>query len=642
MWNEVLDDLIVVKRSGQRVEFNASKIAIAIKKAYESTFNEVDEKKIYKTFEKVLAFINNNYKERKTISVEDIQDVIENILKEEHEDDVYNSFKEYRQRRAASRKVFTEKQQHKFVRAIERVQEQSNSDTKLTPYEMINKFGKIISSEYSKSYILDNKYVRAFEEGNIYIHNLDYFSLGIFSHFNYRFNDRDYLDDLLYEIKNAELEINSIISLGVLDYKLIPYIIKKYKNIIKNMLEKYLHLVGFADFINIKKYDDLLEKCNTISDIDDVLNNLCINDNLKVLVLKLKEDAFKDLNDYIKLIINQTFKILNFDSKKTTKFNISIGFNENVIGQKVKEEVINFLMKNPCLEKINVIFKISDRVKEDDINDIISLVTNQKNVTLLFISSEDVYNLEYFSDGVKVYESASLDNNTSIGKLIVSSTSINLARLGLKYKDKKRELFYEELDGLLDLVKNQMLLIFENIGNKLKNNYQILFNGNVYDDEKLDGNQKIRKVIKSCSLNIGVIGLWECASLLESDALKREKLIMQILKAMNQKCKLYTEESKIKFTLFEPSTVSSRKYLMGIDKSIYGVCKNITDKKYYDRLDDHIKDITKFKDYTKLFNGGILYNMALPSNISNKKLMELIKEMQKEKVGLVKLRVGKS
>ena len=30
MWNEVLEDLIVVKRSGQRVDFNASKIAIAI------------------------------------------------------------------------------------------------------------------------------------------------------------------------------------------------------------------------------------------------------------------------------------------------------------------------------------------------------------------------------------------------------------------------------------------------------------------------------------------------------------------------------------------------------------------------------------------------------------------------------------
>ena len=58
-----------------------------------------------------------------------------------------------------------------------------------------------------------------------------------------------------------------------------------------------------------EKYDDLLEKCNTISDIDDVLNNLCINDNLKVLVLKLKEDAFKDLNDYIKAIKFDELKV---------------------------------------------------------------------------------------------------------------------------------------------------------------------------------------------------------------------------------------------------------------------------------------------------------------------------------------------
>ena len=36
MHNEVLEGLIVVKRSGQRVDFNASKIAIAIKKAFDS------------------------------------------------------------------------------------------------------------------------------------------------------------------------------------------------------------------------------------------------------------------------------------------------------------------------------------------------------------------------------------------------------------------------------------------------------------------------------------------------------------------------------------------------------------------------------------------------------------------------------
>ena len=57
MWNEVLESLVVVKRSGQRVEFNASKIAIAIKKAFDAVYSEVDEKQIYNIFEKYLNIL---------------------------------------------------------------------------------------------------------------------------------------------------------------------------------------------------------------------------------------------------------------------------------------------------------------------------------------------------------------------------------------------------------------------------------------------------------------------------------------------------------------------------------------------------------------------------------------------------------
>ena len=35
--NHSLEDLVVVKRSGQRVEFNSLKIAVAIKNAFDST-----------------------------------------------------------------------------------------------------------------------------------------------------------------------------------------------------------------------------------------------------------------------------------------------------------------------------------------------------------------------------------------------------------------------------------------------------------------------------------------------------------------------------------------------------------------------------------------------------------------------------
>ena len=36
----VLEDLIVVKRSGQRVPFNDTKVAIAIKKGFDSVYEE--------------------------------------------------------------------------------------------------------------------------------------------------------------------------------------------------------------------------------------------------------------------------------------------------------------------------------------------------------------------------------------------------------------------------------------------------------------------------------------------------------------------------------------------------------------------------------------------------------------------------
>ena len=42
---QVLSDLVVVKRSGQRVSFNGTKIAIAIKKAFDNVDVDISLKK---------------------------------------------------------------------------------------------------------------------------------------------------------------------------------------------------------------------------------------------------------------------------------------------------------------------------------------------------------------------------------------------------------------------------------------------------------------------------------------------------------------------------------------------------------------------------------------------------------------------
>ena len=81
MKEDVINDLIVVKRSGQRVPFNRTKIAIAIKKGFDSVYEDYDEKIVNKVLEKVVKIIEKEYQDRKTIGIEEIQDIIE---KEQH------------------------------------------------------------------------------------------------------------------------------------------------------------------------------------------------------------------------------------------------------------------------------------------------------------------------------------------------------------------------------------------------------------------------------------------------------------------------------------------------------------------------------------------------------------------------------
>ena len=167
MESSIFDDLIIVKRSGQRVSFNGAKIAIAIKKAFDSVYDDYDEKNVNKIYSLVLNNISENYSDRKTINVEDIQDIIENVLKEQNFTHVYSSFNEYRLRRSASREAFDKRQHHKFVRATEKLILTVGEEDGRDPTDQLHAFGKTISEEFSKAYLLDSKYVRNHDEANI-------------------------------------------------------------------------------------------------------------------------------------------------------------------------------------------------------------------------------------------------------------------------------------------------------------------------------------------------------------------------------------------------------------------------------------------------------------------------------------------
>jgi len=648
MWNEVLENLIIVKRSGQRVDFNASKIAIAIKKAFDAVYGETDEAEAYKVFESVLKYINDTYKDRKTITVEDIQDIIENHLQSLGYKDVYKAFHEYRQKRSASRKAFSEKQQHKFVKVVENV---TNFDSDLVPKRLLDKFGRIVSSEYTKSYILDNKFLRALEEGNIYIHNLDYFSLGYIPFLHLRLNvnnDDEYLDEFLNNIIDSQNEVCGEVGINNIDILLEEYFLNFYRCKLLYTFKKYFSIKGMLEFINFKKLEESINKISDINIDVEYFNEFVVNRVLSNDFSIIVEDVRENTINYISTTVYRIFNNLRSNYNSSNLYTISVSNKLSLINNIIKESVINYLADNNYIENIHVVFKIIKDLDDSYLSKIASLITNNKNISLSFprnsYNSNESNEVEYFSNGLRVFENINGYERKSNGRMAIASTSINMARLGLRYLNNNNiSNFYEELDKLLELTKNELLLAFETLGNKNKDNYQVLFNGNILGDERLDSGQKIRKVIKAGILNIGLVGLKECVMCFEQDINKQYEFLIKVLTYINNKIKVFSEETKLCFSMFEPSSLSSRKYLIGIDKSIYGIHKNINNKGSYDLIDSS-KFISNNKELAKvqgLLNGGSLIEINISSKINNKKIVDIIKELIDDDIGFVKMKVGK-
>ena len=196
--DELLETIKVVKRNGSKVDFNGTKIAMAIKKGFDSikvTDEEGEESfkygtsDIQKVYKDVINRIEKDYKEKDKIKIEEIQDIIEDILKKDKYEDVYNSFSEYREKRAQSRAAFTEnKRSHKFLKTLEGLalktaaeddakRENGNIDGNSAMGTMLQ-FGSNVSKEFAKTYLMKKKFADAHDEGYIHIHDMDFLAMG--------------------------------------------------------------------------------------------------------------------------------------------------------------------------------------------------------------------------------------------------------------------------------------------------------------------------------------------------------------------------------------------------------------------------------------------------------------------------------
>lgn len=634
-------EIVIIKRNNKKDTFRPEKIAVAIKKGFDSVSNDYTAHDSHLVFTKVIEQINENAKTNPHIAIEDIQDIIEKQLLKLGYDDVYESFSSYRLRRNESRRVFISKQ-HKFLKAIEQltIKDAQEEDAKRENANingdgamgMMLQYGSTIAKEFSKSYLIEPEFAQAHDSGQIHIHDMDFLPMGtttccqidLGTLFENGFSTghghlRKPKDIMAYTalaaiaIQSNQNDQHGGQSIPAFDIYMAPGVLNTFKKQLTQII---------ADQASINNVDidvDLFdEKVKALTTIDfDLLNLQPFFGEHMALIEKAKEIALAKTEritfQAMEAFIHNLNTMHSRAGAQVPFSSINFGTDTTPEGRMVTKQYL--LALNDGLGKGETpifpisIFKIKEGISynpEDPNYDLfkLSCEVSAKRLFPNFSFIDAPFNLPYYREGdyrteitymgcrTRVIGDATDPNNEVVtGRGNLSFTSINLPRLGIKYGivDKQEadwEGFYHELDELLALVKEQLLSRFEVQAAKKVYNFPFLMGQGVWkNSKKLKETDSLREVLKTGTLTAGFIGLAECLKAMmgvhhgESQAAQEKGI--EIISYMRNRLDEYKDETGLNFSLIATPAEGLSGRFVQIDKSIYGDIEGITDREYY-------------------------------------------------------------
>ena len=487
--------LKVVKRNGKKVDFDGAKIAVAIKKGFDSLIlddetTKYSEKDIQKVYQNVVKTIEKKYKDQDKIKIEEIQDLIEESLKKYGYDDVYKSFSEYRERRNASRELFAdEKKMHKFLKSLEGLglksaseedakRENANIDGNSAMGTMLQ-YGSTVSKEFAKSYLMKKRYADAHDNGDIHIHDMDFLPMGTTTCMQIDLNKlfkngfstghghlREPKDIMSYSalaaiaIQSNQNDQHGGQSIPAFDYYMAPGVLKTFRRQFKQAVYELLDFTDFINFINMDKIEKEIDKLNTISfDISIFENFYKESEEVKKIFTKAYDVALSktDRQTYqaMEAFIHNLNTMHSRAGAQVPFSSINFGTDTSPEGRMV---IRNYLLsvdaglgKNETPIFPISIFKLKEGVNynpEDPNYDLfkLSCKVSAKRLFPNFSFLDSSFNKPFYKEGDFATEVCYMgcrtrvmanvvDPNKAItpGRGNLSFTSINLPRLGIKH-----------------------------------------------------------------------------------------------------------------------------------------------------------------------------------------------------------------
>lgn len=687
----MVENIKVIKRDGKKVDFDGTKIALAIKKGFDSINEESNKKYTENDVNKVYNLVINQIMalELDKIKIEEIQDMIEEKLRDENYLDVFKSFSEYRERRAQSRRIFLEeKKQHKFLKALEdlTLKTSSNENENNTPLELMVDYGSTVSREFAKAYIVKKKVAELQESGEIHIHDLNFMPLGttttsqinLLSLFDEGFKTKNicirepqnimsYSALAVIAITLNQKEQHGCQSIPAFDYYMAPGVLKTFKKQFQETINDILAYTDLDKFAAINGIEREIERLETIKfDIAIFDKYSRDSEQLKRVFRIAYESTLRKLEKAVVQAVEAFIHNINTIDSRGIKSklypSINIGTDISPEGRLITKKILDAIDYDSTSPV--VIFKVKEGINfntEDPNYDLYKKAIDISSRRLYpnFSFLDSTYNKKFYMtnnpDREVAYNTMNLrvmdnviDDDRAIASKrgIISYTTINLPRIGIKNSNNKSdnyESFFNELEEKMDIIKDQLLDRFEKQGNKKVYEFPFLIGeGILLDGEKAKPEDKIRKVIKQSSMGIGFLGLEECLIALtgytRTQNKQTKKLGLKIIDFMRNKVNEYSNKYNLNFVLIGVDDKKVSEEFMALDKAIYGKLEKVTDKEFYtesfyipegEKLEEKIEIEAPYHELT---NGGHIINLRLEEK-SPEAVETILKRLKEKNVG---------
>lgn len=566
----------VIKRDGRRVNFDHSKIFNAIARSAKDNNIEVDVEKISISVEER---INDLYKNE--ITVEQIQDLIEDTLVDLKLEAIKNSYANYRKERTRIRDLKSE-----LMDTVHNIGIETDRDNANVGNNFSSKLLRI-ASETNKWHNLSKMpkhLAKLHEQGDLYYHDLDSYNLttnclhiDTGSVFEKGFNTG-------YGTIRKPKRIESAAELSCI-------LLQSSQN---DMFGGQSH-VNFdndmAPYVGSTREEIKAEYAPLRSALSEDAFNAFVEEKLISRVHQAMQGIVYNLNTMHSRAGSQVpFSSLNIGLPATD--------DAALVCQIFLEEYEKGLGKGEQPIFPNIIFRVKkgvNRGKNAPYAYLYKLAcrvaASRMNPTFMNIDAD--FNLKYYEKGIlpatmgcRTYICSNVNGPEGPNRRGNNApTTINLPRIGILAKG-NLDTFWELLDNRLDLTKASLLHRYEVLKHlKMKDLPFVVGQGLMLGSEGLGPNDSIDPVLKNGSWAIGFIGLAETLIALtghhHGENEEARELGYRIIEHIRHYTDQTTEETHMNWSCYAtPAEGLSGKFIVQ-DKERFGIIPGVTDKDYY-------------------------------------------------------------